>query len=132
MVAGYEAKWDCAIRVTGTKGSLEVLWNQPCLRVRTDTDTGWRIVETKEGLHNDVAIDRACADLLRALDEPGYKPMLTVDHAIQHTEAIFATYYSSLRRARVDLPLTYEGNALTAMLASGDIGNPDSASVRSL
>ena len=26
MVAGYEAKWDCAIRVTGTEGTLEVLW----------------------------------------------------------------------------------------------------------
>jgi UDP-N-acetylglucosamine 3-dehydrogenase len=122
MVAGYEAKWDCAIRVTGTKGTLEVLWNQPCLRIRTDTDTGWRVVETKEGLHNDVAINRACADLVRALDEPGHTPLLTAASAIKHTEAIFATYYSSLYRGRVDLPLTYEGNALHDMLASGDIG----------
>ena len=122
MVAGYEAEWNCAIRVTGTKGTLEVLWNQPCLRLRTDTDTGWRVVETKEGLHNDVAIDRACADLIRALDEPGYKPLLSVDSAIKHTEAIFATYYSSLYRGRVDFPLTYEGNALLDLMASGDIG----------
>ena len=122
MVAGYEARWDCAIRVTGEKGTLEVLWNQPCLRVRTDTDTGWRVIETQEGLHNDVAIDRACADLVRALDEPGYTPLLTAASAIKHTEAIFATYYSSLYRGRVDLPLTYEGNALHDMLASGAIG----------
>ncbi len=122
LTAGHEAKLDCALRVIGTNGTLEVLWENPCLRVRTDA--GWRVIETREGLHNDVAIDRACADLVRALDEPGHKPLLRVDNAIKHTEAIFATYYSSLYRGRVDLPLTHEGNALLEMLDARVIG-PD-------
>ena len=124
LITGYEAKWDCALRVTGTKGALEVGWDMPCLRVRTDSDAGWRAIETKEGIHGDVAINRACADLVRALDEPGHKPLLTADHAIRHTEVIYAAYYSSLYRGRVDLPLTYEGSALLDMVEAGAIG-PD-------
>lgn len=124
LIAGHEAKLDCALRVTGTQGTLEVLWDTPCLRVRTEHDAGWRVIETREGLHNDVAIDRACADLARALDEPGHKPLLSVDSAIRHTEVIFATYHSSLYRGRVDLPLTHDGNALLEMLDARVIG-PD-------
>jgi predicted dehydrogenase len=120
LITGHEAKLDCALRVTGANGTLEVLWNQPCLRVRTDAS--WRVIETKEGLHDGVAIDRACADLVRALDEPGHKPLLSGDNAIKHTEAIFATYYSSLHRGRVDLPLTHEGNALHEMLDAHLVG----------
>ena len=122
LVAGFEAKWDCALRVNGTKGTLEVLWENPCLRVRTEGDADWRVIATKEGMHNDVAIDRACADLVRALDEPGHKPLLSVDSAIRHTETIFAAYYSSLYRGRVDLPLTHEGNALHEMLDDHLVG----------
>ena len=122
MVAGYEAKWDCALRVTGTDGVLEVLWGMPCLRMRTRGDADWRSIETTESIHGNIAIDRACADLVRALDEPAHKPLLSVDHAIQHTEVIFATYFSSRYRGRVDFPLTYDGNALLDMMASGEIG----------
>ena len=124
LVTGYQAKIDAALRVIGANGTLEVLGNQPCLRVRTIGDADWRVIETGEGLHNGVAIDRACADLVRALDEPGYKPLLSVDSAIKHTEVIFATYHSSLYRGRVDLPLASEGNALLEMLDEQSIG-PD-------
>ena len=122
MITGYEAKWDCAFRVTGTTGMLELLYSRPMLRVRLQGDADWRVIETKEGLHDNVSIDRACADLVRALDEPGYQPMLSVDNAIRHTELIFAVYYSSLYRGRVNLPLTYEGNALLDMVAQGALG----------
>ena len=122
MITGYEAKWDCAFRVTGTTGMLELLYSRPCLRVRLQGDAGWRVIETQEGLHDDVAIDRACADLVRALDEPGYQPMLSVDNAIRHTELIFAIYYSSLYRGRVNLPLMYEGNAFLDMVAQRALG----------
>lgn len=122
MVCGYEAKWDCAIRVTGDTGSLEILWGKPSLRVRLKGDADWRPIETSEGIHGDVAIDRACADLVRALDEPAHRPLLTVDNAIKHTEAIFATYESSKQRGRIDLPLQNDGNALHELLASHAVG----------
>lgn len=122
MITGHEAKWDCAFRITGTTGVAELLYTRPTLRVRLQGDADWRPIETKEGLHDDVSIDRACADLVRALDEPGYQPMLSVDNAIRHTELIFAVYYSSLNRSRVDLPLKYEGNALLDMVAQGALG----------
>jgi predicted dehydrogenase len=122
LITGFEAKIDAALRVIGERGTLEVLWNQPCLRVRTDGEPKWRVIPTEEGLHNGVAIDRACADLVRALDEPGHKLLLSVDSAIKHTEAIFATYHSSLYRGRVDLPLTDDGNAFLQMLDDGVIG----------
>ena len=122
MITGHEARWDCALRVTGKNGTLEVMWDMPALRVRVAGDADWRNIETAEGIHGEVAIDRACADLVKALDEPGYKPLLSVDNAIKHTEVIFATFYSSLFRGRVDLPLTYDGSALIDMAASGAIG----------
>ncbi len=127
MITGYEAKWDCAFRATGTTGMLEVLYQRPCLRVRLQGDADWRVIETQEGLHDNVAIDRACADLVQALDEPGYQPMLCVAHAIRHTELIFAAYYSSLYRGRVTLPLTYEGNAFLDMVDQQAIGAHRSA-----
>ncbi len=122
IVTGYEAKWDCAFRVTGTSGMLEILYTRPFLRVRLQGDADWRAIETKEGLHDNVSIDRACADLVRALEEPGYRPMLRVDNAIRHTELIFAAYYSSLHRGRVQMPLAYEGNALLDMVAQHAMG----------
>lgn len=122
MVTGFEADIGAAHRLIGTEGAIEILGDYPFLRVRAKGDADWRGIETKEGLHEFIAIDRACADLLRALEEPGHKPLLSVDHAIQSTEIIFATYESSRRRGRVDLPLQTEDSALLAMLAEGDIG----------
>jgi UDP-N-acetylglucosamine 3-dehydrogenase len=124
IITGYEAKWDCAFRVSGTEGMLELLYSRPTLRVRLKGDADWRFIETKEGLHDEVSIYRGCADLVRALDEPGHKPMLSIDNAIRHTELIFAFYYSSLYRGRVELPLTYEGNAFLDMVDRRELG-PD-------
>ena len=125
LVTGFEAGiGGPAIRVTGTSGVLEILWEYPWLRVRTIGDADWRAMPSDEGIHGNAAIDRACADLIRALDEPGYRPLLTVDHAIQHTEVIFATFESSRRHGRVDLPLEAEDSALISMVESKVIG-PD-------
>jgi predicted dehydrogenase len=122
VITGIGETFDCAFRITGATGTVELLYSRPTLRARLQGDTDWRLIETKEGLHDDVAIDRACADLVRALDEPGYQPMLGVHNAIQHTELIFAIWYSSLYRGRVTLPLKYEGNAFYDMVARGALG----------
>ena len=122
LVTGYQADIGAAIRVIGEEGVLEVTWSDPPLRIRTKGDADWRVLPTSEGIHGGVAIDRACADLVKALDEPGYRPLLTVDHAIQHTEVIFATFESSRSRGRVDLPLRTEDSALITMVEDGSIG----------
>ncbi len=123
LITGYQASVGAAMRIIGTEGMLEVGWGDPALRIRAAGDAEWRVVPTEDGIHGDVAIDRACADLLKALDTPGYKPLLTVDHAIQHTEVIFATFESSRRRGRVDLPLQTDDSALIAMVEDGSIGH---------
>ena len=110
-------------RITGSLGTLEIWGEKPCLRLRFNSGD-WQSMETVEGLHGEVAIDRACADLVRALDEPGHRPLLSIDNALATSEIIFATYYSSLHRGRVDFPLAYEGNALADMIAAGQVG-PD-------
>ena len=122
LVTGYEADLGTAIRLIGTEGVLEIGWDNPWLRLRAKGDGDWRVIETLEGIHGNIAIHRACADLIHALDHPGYKPLLSVDHAIQHTEVIYATYESSRRRGRVDLPLRADDSALIAMLEAGEIG----------
>jgi UDP-N-acetylglucosamine 3-dehydrogenase len=122
LVTGYEAMWHCGLRAVGSEGAVEITWDAKPLRVRGRGDAGWRVIETKEGIHGNEAIDRACADLVRALDEPGYKPLLTVDHALRHTEVIFATYESSRWRGRIDLPLQPEDSALLAMVEDGSLG----------
>ncbi len=122
LITGYEAKIGCAIRLIGSDGIIEILWDRPSLRIKGKGDAEWRYIEEPEGLHGDIAIDRACADLIKALDEPGYKPLLSVDNAIQHTEVIFAAYESSRWRGRIDFPLQPDDSALLAMLADGSMG----------
>ena len=122
LIAGPGSQIGTAFRVIGKDGTLEISWEMKSVRIRAKGDADWREIPTNEGVQGDFSIDRACADLVRGLDEPGYKPMLTVDHAIQHTEVIFATFESSRRRGRVTLPLTEDDNALLALLAAGEIG----------
>lgn len=125
LVTGFEADWGAQNRLVGTEGVIEVgAPGDIALRVWGRGDSEWRTVETQEGLHGSVPIDRACADLVRALDEPGYTPLLSVNNALIGTEIYFAAYASSRLRARMELPLTYEGNAFHDMLASGEVG-PD-------
>jgi predicted dehydrogenase len=122
LYTGFEANVGAAIRLFCAEGVLEIGWDNPSLRMRTAGDADWRVIPTTDGIHGGIAIDRACADLVRALDQPGYKPMLAAENAIHHTEVIFATFESSRRRGRVDLPLTEDDSALITMTKEGLIG----------
>ena len=59
-------------------------------------------------------------DLIACL-ESGAEPCLSGRKALQATELIFATYESSRRRNRIQLPLDTEDSALITMLAEGQI-----------
>jgi predicted dehydrogenase len=119
LTAGNDTSIGCVHRLIGTKGTLEVL-NERSYRLIGNGRADWQYIEVPQGdLHEHLL---SAQDVIRQLDEPGHKSLLSSDYAMQHTEAIFATYYSSLIRGRVDLPMQYEGNALLEMLESGAVG----------
>lgn len=118
VVTGFDSNIRAAHRLVGEGGVLEA--NEGPLRVKARGDAEWRVVEAPSPPRGEHL--RTAADVVRQLDQPGYKSILSAGYAIQSTEVIFATYLSSRLRGRVDLPLTYEGNALQDMLAAGEVG----------
>jgi predicted dehydrogenase len=121
LETGYQAYIGAVHRIIGTDGYLEVHDTQPHLRYRGKGDSALQTIETKDGLHGGDAITKGIIDLVSAL-ETGEKPLLSGDNAIQTMEVILATYESSRRRGRVDLPLESEDNAFLSMLEEGAVG----------
>jgi predicted dehydrogenase len=111
-------------RLIGTEGEIEV-WAQDvaALRLRgTRTGGNWQEIEVGErDAYVETNID-TIADLVDAL-KTGREPECSGRKALQATEIIFATYESSRRRGRVDLPLEIEDSPLLAMLESGEISS---------
>ena len=109
-------------RLIGTEGEIEV-WAQDvaALRMRSTQSGGqWQNVEVGErDAYVETNID-IVADLVDAL-KTGREPECSARKVLQATEIIFATYESSRRRGRVDLPLDIEDSPLQAMLDSGEI-----------
>jgi len=108
------------LRVRGETGELEILFEQPWLRIRRDTQPGWESIDTGETIHDEKAFPRVAADIVDCLDT-GRSPLLSAEHALRATEIIFATYASAQRRARVDLPLPPGPSALQAMIDGGQL-----------
>lgn len=115
---------DANYRLVGADGVIEIGpfgANLPVLRVRKHGNRDWEAIDCgKETVHGPNYIERAMADVVRALQE-GRESELCARNALQSTEIIFACFESSRRRGRVDLPLTISDNPLDAMVASGDL-----------
>ena len=118
MITGYEAGWEAPQRLVGTEGVIEVGHNS--LRIWSKGSDFWRDVEFTPG--NDITdyVRDAVLDVVDALNV-GREPELAASRALQATELIFATYESSRRRERVDLPLETRDSALLSMLEAGEI-----------
>jgi predicted dehydrogenase len=112
----------CANRLIGTLGTIEVgVRSGPQLRLRSaQSDGAWQAIEVSTGIHGHAHVVSAVLDLVDAL-KTGREPELSARKALQATELIFATYESSRRRARVELPLEIEDSPLLSMLAAGDL-----------
>lgn len=110
----------CGNRLIGTQGMIEVgVRDGPAVRLRNEETRGkWRDFDVGGGIHGDEHVVWAVLDFVEAL-KAGREPELSGRKALQATELIFATYESSRRRGRVDLPLQTEGNAFRSMLESG-------------
>ena len=112
MVCGDDGHIGCTHRIVGEEGVIEVL-SERKYRMMTMSGKGNEEKEIPQPVNDTVL---SIQDVVSQLDKPGYRCLLSVDNAIKSTEIIFAAYYSSLNRCKVDLPLTYDGNALFEVL----------------
>lgn len=114
----------CHNRLVGSEGVIEVgsqVDGAGVLRARTFADGDWEDIDTGgEGLHAQEYINRAIADSVDAFRNDG-KSMMDAHNAIHGTEAIFACWESARARARVQIPIEAEDNALNAMVEDGDL-----------
>ena len=105
-------------RLVGTEGIVEVNAGQDEAVRMLRSGSDWQappLVEAAAG-----SVTALIADLVQCL-QTGGEPLLSGDKALRASELIFATYESSRRRARIDLPLQTEDSALLSMLEEGVI-----------
>ncbi|MBM3497700.1 MAG: Gfo/Idh/MocA family oxidoreductase [Armatimonadetes bacterium] len=119
LVTGHDAAIGADLRLIGTEGTLEIHNPAPHVRVLTSARKGWKMIKTQEGLHGMEAVSRAIADLVACLGTRR-EPELAARRALRSTELIFATYESSRRRRRIDLPLKTKDSAFLTLLESGE------------
>lgn len=112
----------CGNRLIGSEGVIEVgVQGGPQLRMRSPATGGaWQEIEVEGGMHGENLHAEAVLDLIDAL-KAGREPELSGRRALQATELIFATYESSRRRGRVELPLTIGDSPFMAMLNGGEM-----------
>jgi predicted dehydrogenase len=119
-----DAAMGCHNRLVGSEGVIEIgsrVEEAGVLRLRTFDGSGWENVDTGgEGLHAQEYINRAIVDSVDAFRSGG-RSMMDAHNAIHGTEAIFACWDSARQRARVDVPIEAEDNALNAMVEAGDL-----------
>jgi predicted dehydrogenase len=128
LLTGPDSSIGCANRLLGSEGSIEVQPRMPegqraPLRLRGKGDAGWVYPDISgdrlDGPNE--AVSHGIIDLIAALEQ-GREPELSAQRALRATELIFASYESSRRRGRVDLPLTVDDSPFLAMLERGEIG----------
>ena len=116
VVTGHDHDWDAQNRLIGEEGIIEVGGRQDEAPVRVwgRGQTGWTALDTPDDTPALTVVPRGVLDLVDAL-KTGREPELSGRRALRATELSFATYASSLRRGRVDLPLQTAGSPLAAL-----------------
>jgi predicted dehydrogenase len=121
LVTGVGAAGQLINRLIGTDGMIEVGYSQEIpLRMWGKGQSGWTTVEVPSGLHGMEYVEQGVLDLVDAL-KTGREPELSGHRALRATELIFATYESSRRRARIDLPLTIDDSPLVSLIERREI-----------
>lgn len=116
LITGKGSGGSMVNRLVGSEGVIEVgLSNDVPLRILGGGHSQWTALDTGgEGIHGLDLVALGVRNLVACLDS-GEEPELAGRRALQATELIFATYESSRRRARVDLPLEITDNPLLDM-----------------
>lgn len=122
LITGHEHGWAAQNRLIGADGIIEVaVADGPGLRLWGQGQTGWTIIELPEEGPALRLVPLGVRDLVDAL-RTGREPELSGRRALRATELSFATYESSLRRGRVELPLRSEGSPIAALHAAAQGG----------
>lgn len=105
---------ESGVRVTGTKGFVEVTWDGQIRRARVYDDPAWTFPALESQPDEQmIGVIKNAVDCL----ESGAEPELSWRKALRAAEALFALYESARRHERVILPLAgVEGNPLTVIL----------------
>jgi len=116
----------CHNKLIGSDGVIELgsaAEGAGALRVRSVGEAEWERIDTDgEGMHAQEYINRAIADSVNAFLTGG-RSMMDAHNAIHGTEVIFGCWESARLRARVDVPIDAEDNALNAMVEDAQL-NP--------
>jgi predicted dehydrogenase len=112
LFTGHTDSWEGYNRLIGEDGTIELdMTRKPQVRYWGRGMESWQDVNTQEVK----AITLGILDLIDAL-KTGREPELSARKAMRATEMIFATYESSRRHGRVELPLTIEDNPLDELV----------------
>jgi UDP-N-acetylglucosamine 3-dehydrogenase len=106
LITGHGTGHKLSNRLVGSDGVIEVILGTASIRVRGKGDADWRDVQAAQEAHEQLSevVGRGVLDLIDAL-KTGREPELSGHRALRATELIFATYESSRRGGRVELPL---------------------------
>ncbi|MDE0632045.1 MAG: Gfo/Idh/MocA family oxidoreductase [Caldilineaceae bacterium] len=105
-----------AFRLLGSDGIIEFgPGREGGLRILNGHSSGWRDVNPEGTMHDLDAVQKGIVDLVEALKD-GREPELSGNRAYRAAELTFATYESSRKRGRVNLPLEIDDSPLLAML----------------
>ncbi len=108
-----------ANRLLGSDGMIEVGGGRQAeIRLLNGQSSGWQNIDPEGSMHDLDAVQKGIIDLVEALND-GREPELSGQRAFRAAELTFATYESSRKRGRVDLPLDIDDSPLLAMLSSG-------------
>ncbi len=121
MMTGRGTDRRTQIRLVGTDGAIVVSpGRQVPVRMWGKGQSQWQNIELEGDLGAIGYVTSAILDLIDALDS-GREPELSARKALQATELIFATYESTRKRGRVQLPLKIDDSPFLSMLESGDM-----------
>ena len=119
LVTGPDHGWEAQNRLIGATGIIEVAVDDgPPLRLWNREQPGWTTIDLPESQSDLAVVPLGVLDLIDAL-RAGREPELSGRRALRATELSFATYESSRRRGRVDLPLTIDDSPLAEMQGEG-------------
>jgi predicted dehydrogenase len=122
QTGGPDADLPTGVRVIGSEGFIEVLWDGEIQKAIRYAEPGW-LAPTLEPEHKDEHMIAYVRDAVDALIHKR-EPELSYKKALRATEAIFAFYESVRRHQRVELPLTgVLDNPFLQMLEAGRFGH---------
>ena len=106
LLTGNGTERRAGLRLVGTDGIIEVPLGSTTIRVWEKGESGWHDVQVTEeaGENLGEVVGNGVLDLIDAL-KTGREPELSAKRAVRATELIFASYESSRRGGRIDLPL---------------------------